>query len=218
MRSHLLEGVVRHRRVRPFVYALEHRRLLRRPRPRRARRGAAAGSGRSAGTAGTCCRSATTTTWTRRRTTCGRGCATTCEAKASDPEGWQVTLVTNLRVVGYVFNPASFYLCRDRSGDLRVGHRRGPQHPRRAPPLQPPRRGGRAGLRRLDGQGVLRLALHRDGRRATRSGSATRPARLRITINEDPGDGLLLHTSLDLRPPPADRPDGRCACSSAIRS
>ena len=25
MRSHLLEGVVRHRRVRPFAYALEHR-------------------------------------------------------------------------------------------------------------------------------------------------------------------------------------------------
>ena len=24
MRSHLLEGVVRHRRVRPFAYALEH--------------------------------------------------------------------------------------------------------------------------------------------------------------------------------------------------
>ena len=42
MRSHLLEGVVRHRRVRPFAYALEHRRVLRRARPRRARRGPAA--------------------------------------------------------------------------------------------------------------------------------------------------------------------------------
>ena len=37
-----------------------------------------------------------------------------------DPTGWSVTLVTNLRVFGYVFNPASFYLCRDAAGELRV--------------------------------------------------------------------------------------------------
>ena len=37
-----------------------------------------------------------------------------------DPDGWRVTLITNLRLVGYVFNPASFYLCRDASGALRV--------------------------------------------------------------------------------------------------
>ena len=28
--------------------------------------------------------------------------------------------MTNLRVFGYVFNPASFYLCRDASGQLQV--------------------------------------------------------------------------------------------------
>jgi DUF1365 family protein len=37
-----------------------------------------------------------------------------------DPTGWTVTLVTNLRVFGYVFNPASFFLCRDGQGALRV--------------------------------------------------------------------------------------------------
>ena len=37
-----------------------------------------------------------------------------------DPDGWRVTLVTNLRVLGYVFNPASFFLCRDDGGELRV--------------------------------------------------------------------------------------------------
>jgi hypothetical protein len=37
-----------------------------------------------------------------------------------EPEGWQITLVTNLRVLGYVFNPASFYLCRDGGGRLQV--------------------------------------------------------------------------------------------------
>ena len=31
-----------------------------------------------------------------------------------------MTLVTNLRVLGYVFNPASFFLCRDAAGELRV--------------------------------------------------------------------------------------------------
>ena len=35
-------------------------------------------------------------------------------AQGEDPTGWRITLVTNLRVLGYVFNPASFYLCRDR--------------------------------------------------------------------------------------------------------
>ena len=41
-------------------------------------------------------------------------------AEGEDPAGWRVTLVTNLRTLGYVFNPASFFLCRDGEGDLRV--------------------------------------------------------------------------------------------------
>jgi DUF1365 family protein len=41
-------------------------------------------------------------------------------AEGEDPAGWRVTLVTNLRVLGYVFNPASFFLCRDGAGALRV--------------------------------------------------------------------------------------------------
>ena len=36
-----------------------------------------------------------------------------------DAGGWRITLITNLRLLGYVFNPASFYLCRDESGALR---------------------------------------------------------------------------------------------------
>ena len=32
--------------------------------------------------------------------------------------GWRITLVTNLRVLGYQFNPASFYLCHGPSGEL----------------------------------------------------------------------------------------------------
>jgi DUF1365 family protein len=37
-----------------------------------------------------------------------------------DPTGWRVTLITNLRVFGFVFNPASFYLCHGVDGDLRA--------------------------------------------------------------------------------------------------
>ena len=41
-------------------------------------------------------------------------------AEGEDTAGWRLTLVTNLRSLGYVFNPASFYLCRDGDGDLRL--------------------------------------------------------------------------------------------------
>ena len=118
MRSHLLEGIVRHRRTRPFTYAFEHKvfyfaldlgeldavarlRLVSRNRsnfftfrdddhldPRAADLNASISE--------------------HLRST------------GFDPEGWRITLITNLRVIGYVFNPASFYLCRDRSGALRV--------------------------------------------------------------------------------------------------
>lgn len=36
-----------------------------------------------------------------------------------DIDGWRISLVTYPRVLGFVFNPVSFYLCRDRDGALR---------------------------------------------------------------------------------------------------
>jgi DUF1365 family protein len=41
-------------------------------------------------------------------------------ARGFDPRGWSITLLTNARVLGYVFNPVSFYFCRDAGGDLRT--------------------------------------------------------------------------------------------------
>ena len=32
-------------------------------------------------------------------------------AKGVEPRDWRITLITNLRVFGYVFNPVSFYYC-----------------------------------------------------------------------------------------------------------
>jgi len=117
MRSHLLEGKVRHRRSRPTPYELEHDvyyvaldlseidavagslRLLSRNR-------ANALTFRDAdhlavGKAGL-----------REQVDAH------LRSAGADPSGWTVTLVTNLRVFGYVFNPASFYLCRDTVGAL----------------------------------------------------------------------------------------------------
>src|SRR3954451_17225530 len=41
-------------------------------------------------------------------------------ANGLDERTWRIELVTNLRIAGYVFNPASFFLCRDESDLLRA--------------------------------------------------------------------------------------------------
>ncbi len=119
MNSHLLEGKVRHRRSSPVVYELEHdvyyfaldlgeldevasrlRLVSRNRRNVYSFRDSdhllpPAGDVRAA---------------VREH----------LRAEGFDPDGWRVTLVTNVRVLGYVFNPASFYLCRNRAGELEV--------------------------------------------------------------------------------------------------
>jgi uncharacterized protein len=119
MRSHLLEGTVGHRRSRPVVYALQHdvyylaldldeldevdRRLRLVSRNRRnllAFRDA--------------------DHWPVPATDLRTSVLEHLRGEGEDPAGWRITLVTNARVFGYVFNPASFYLCRDRDGLLRV--------------------------------------------------------------------------------------------------
>lgn len=119
MRSHLLEGSVRHRRSKTTSYALEHAvfyfalaldeldEVTRRvPLIRRNRGGLVS-------------------FWDADHLPAGaRDIAPEIrahlQAHGLEPEGWEITLVTNLRVLGYVFNPASFYLCRDGSGQLQV--------------------------------------------------------------------------------------------------
>jgi hypothetical protein len=36
------------------------------------------------------------------------------------PDGWRITFIATPRVLGYQFNPASFYLCRDDAGRMAV--------------------------------------------------------------------------------------------------
>ena len=199
MRSHLLEGVVRHRRVQPFAYALEHdvfyvaldlEELDLVPRA---------------------IRSISRGRWNllsfrdedhldppavevRGRV------LERLRAEGVQPDGWEVTLVTNLRVLGYAFNPASFFLCRDASGELRVvivevHNTHGERH------LYSLRSeagdvGEPAFTGSMDKAFYVSPFIGMAGRYAVRV--RDEPTRLRITINEDAGDGLLLHTSLDL--------------------
>ncbi len=119
MRSHLLEGRVRHRRTGPPAYDLDHavwyaaldldeldtidRRLRLVSRNRR--------NVLELRDADHLPEPSTDLAVDVRRHLAGEGI---------DPVGWRITLVANLRVLGYVFNPASFYLCRDEAGALRV--------------------------------------------------------------------------------------------------
>lgn len=204
MRSHLLEGKVRHRRARPFVYALEHDvfyvaldldeldevprkvRLIGRNR----RNVLAFRDGDHLDPPAEDLREAI------------RG---HLRAEGVDPVGWRLTLITNLRVFGYVFNPASFYLCRDQSGELQVvvvevHNTHGERH---LYTLRRPAAGSefRASMNK---DFYVSPFIEMDGRYTVRV--RDEPTRLRISINEDQAAGLLLHTSIDLiRRPLSDR-------------
>jgi DUF1365 family protein len=119
VRSHLLVGTVQHRRARPTVYALEHsvyylaldldeldlvdRRLRLLSRNRR-----------------NILQVRDDDHWPEPATDLRATVLGHLRAEGEDPTGWRITLVTNPRTLGYVFNPASFYLCRDVGGTLRM--------------------------------------------------------------------------------------------------
>ena len=114
-----------------------------------------------------------------------------------EPEGWRITVVTSLRVLGYVFNPASFYLCRDPGGTLavviiEVHNTHGERH---LYTLRPERDGPTflSSMAKafyvspfIDPTGSYRVRVRDE------------PRRLRITINEEKDGALQLHASLDL--------------------
>lgn len=119
MRSHLLEGKVRHRRLQPFVYELEHDvfyfaldlsevdEITRRSRlVRHNRRGLVTFRDGDH--------------LPEPAEDLDRAIRDHLRGEGIDPTGFRITLITNFRVLGYVFNPASFYLCRDAAGVLRV--------------------------------------------------------------------------------------------------
>ncbi len=197
MRSHLLEGKVRHHRRRPFTYQLEHDvyyvaldldeldevaasiRLISRNRPNvvtlRDRDHLVP--------------PASDIALAMRQHLRDAGC---------DPDGWRITMVTNLRVFGYVFNPASFYLCRDGGGVLRVvvievHNTHGERH---LYTLRPERQGV-SHMASMDKGFYVSPFIDMDGRYAVMV--RDEPASLRVTIDESADGEPLLSTSITLR-------------------
>jgi DUF1365 family protein len=197
MRSHLLEGTVRHRRVRPFVYQLEHSvfyfaldvdeldavaaglKLVSRNRRnvlelRDADHLLPPAGDLAAGI---------------RDHLAGHG---------ADASNWRITLVTNLRIFGYGFNPASFYLCRDGAGEMRavVVEVTNTHQERRLYTLFPERRGAehRASMAK---DLYVSPFIDMDAGYTVRVWD--RPAELRIAINETEHGEPLLTASLVLR-------------------
>ena len=134
-----------------------------------------------------------------------------------DPIGWQVTLVTNLRVLGYVFNPASFYLCRDAAGELQVVivEVHNTHHERHLYTLRRPELAGDF-VGSMDKAFYVSPFIEMTGRYTVHVRDER--ARLRITINEHQDDELLLHTSIDLSRRRADRSEpGPDAAAAPVR-
>jgi len=197
MRSHLLEGTVRHRRSRPVTYALEHevfyvaldldevddvvRSLRLVARNRRA-----------------ILEFRDADHWTPPARDIRATVLDHLRAESEDPEGWRITLVTNLRTFGYVFNPASFYLCRDRAGELRVVivevHN---THLERHLYTLRPQRPAAPFRASMDKDFYVSPFIDMEGTYTVHV--ADDPGRLRIAINERQGDAPILATSLVLR-------------------
>jgi DUF1365 family protein len=197
MRSHLLEGTVRHRRARPLVYELDHD--VYDLALDLAELDEVAAS-------------------LRLVTRNARGVVTVRDddhldppatdlrvdvdahlrGEGLDPTGWQITLVTNPRVFGYVFNPAGFYLCRDPGGTLQVVivevHN---THLERHLYTLRPRDSGPTFVAGMEKEFYVSPFIEMVGRYEVRVRDEA--SRLRITINEGDDDGLTLHTSVDLR-------------------
>jgi DUF1365 family protein len=196
MRSHLVCGKVRHRRTRPFRYALEHDvaylaldldeldlvdarlRLLSRNRRN-------------------VLQFRDDDHWPTPATDLRTSVHEHLRAEGEDPTGWRITLVTNPRVLGYVFNPASFYLCRDAAGVLRVVvvEVHNTHLERHLYTLRPRTADGRftASMEKafyvspfIDLEGRYTVHVQDD------------PTRLRIAINERQGDQPVIATSLVL--------------------
>jgi uncharacterized protein len=209
MRSHLLTGTVRHRRARPVVYALEHKvyylaldldeldtvdrslRLLSRNRRN-------------------VLQFRDADHWPEPATDLRATVLAHLRGEGEDPTDWRITLVTNPRVVGYVFNPASFYLCRDAGGSLRrvVVEVHNTHLERHLYSLRPDPAHSSSGQDRfvasMDKAFYVSPFIDMEGRYTVHV--LDEPTRLHIAINERQGDAPVLATSLILaRRPLTDR-------------
>jgi uncharacterized protein len=198
MRSHLLDGTVRHRRVRPFDYDLQHgvfyvaldldeldevdrrNRLLSRNR-----------------------RNVLTFRDDDHldppADDLPRRIREHLAREGVDASDWQITLVTNARMFGYVFNPASFFLCRDAAGILQVVivEVHNTHLERHLYTLRPRSDAGGVFQSSMDKTFYVSPFIEVGGGYTVRV--RDEPESLRIAIDQGDRDGGLLYTSLILR-------------------
>jgi DUF1365 family protein len=202
MKSHLLEGKVRHRRSRPFVYELEHDVFyLALDLSELDRIGRLMLLGRNR--------------WrpfTFRDDDHWLPPAADLDASVRDHlraegfegvEGWRITLIAYPRVLGHEFNPASFFLCRDADDVLQVvivevhnTHRE-----RRLYTLRPTETRA-AYVASMDKDFYVSPFISLDARYTVRV--QDRPDDVRIVIDETEGGEPLLQASLVARRRPLD--------------
>ena len=197
MRSHLLDGTVRHRRARPFVYGLDHDVWY--AALDLSELDDVARANRLLGRNG---RNVVSFRDRDHMDPPADDVAAAIDAhlrrEGVDPEGWRITLITNLRAFGYVFNPASFFLCRDRDDELRVvvievHNTHGERHLYTLTPADDAPDFSAS----MDKAFYVSPFLEMAGAYTVRVRDEA--SRLRITINEHEDDALTLHASLDLR-------------------
>ena len=122
-----------------------------------------------------------------------------------DPSDWRVTFIATPRVLGYQFNPASFYLCRDRDGLLRVViiEVHNTHHERRLYTLRPQAR-GKAWVDSMDKDFYVSPFIDMDARYTVRVQDD--PDKVRIAITEtELGKPLLVATLVADRKRLSDR-------------
>lgn len=197
MRSHLVEGTVRHRRAGPVEYALEHEvfylALDLDELDEVARTIRLVGRNRR-----NVLEFRDADHWPEPARDLRESVLAHLRAEGEDPTGWRITLVANPRVLGYVFNPASFYLCRDAEGRLRVvivEVHNTPHLERHLYTLRPQRPGPRF-VASMDKDFYVSPFLDMDGRYTVHV--QDEPARLRIAISERRDGVPVLATSLVL--------------------
>jgi len=112
-----------------------------------------------------------------------------------DPQGWRITLIATPRVLGYQFNPASFYLCRDVAGVMQVVvvEVHNTHHERRLYSLRPQRQ-GKAWVDAMDKDFYVSPFIDMDAHYTVRVQDD--PGRVRITITETEHDRPLLVATL----------------------
>jgi DUF1365 family protein len=204
LRSHLLTGKVRHRRTQPMPYELEHDvfylaldldeldlvadhlRLFSRNRPN-------------------VLTLRDTDHWLPAASDLRASVRALLVAEGHDPAGWRITFIATPRVFGYQFNPASFYLCRDGDGLMRmvIVEVHNTHGERRLYSLHPERRGA-GWVDSMDKDFYVSPFIGMDARYTVRVQDD--PDRVRIAITEtERGEALLTATLVAERQRLTDR-------------